>query len=56
MDKYYVSEFTAFMDRYLKQHPEVVEDQRRIWSDYWGPKKVDPEELKASEMPTNYLH
>jgi hypothetical protein len=25
----YVSEFALFMNRYLEQHPEVVEDQRR---------------------------
>jgi hypothetical protein len=29
MAKGYVSEFTNFMDRYLKEHPEVVEEQRR---------------------------
>ena len=28
MAKGYVSEFTNFMDQYLKEHPAVVEDQR----------------------------
>jgi hypothetical protein len=29
MDRAYVSEFTIFMERYLKLHPEVVKDQER---------------------------
>jgi len=30
-DRSYVSEFTAFIDRYLEEHPEVVADQHRGW-------------------------
>jgi hypothetical protein len=41
MDKAYVSEFTGFMNRYLKKHPEVVEEQRRDWNFFWNT-KVDP--------------
>jgi len=37
MDKSYVSEFTIFINRYLEEHPEVVEDQRRGWDIYWNP-------------------
>jgi hypothetical protein len=38
MDKAYVSEFSEFMDRYLGEHPEVVEDQRRGWEFFWEAK------------------
>ena len=45
----YVSEFEQFMDKFLGEHPEVVEDQRRGWYIFWN-RKVDLEELnKASE-------
>ncbi len=44
----YVSEFTKFMDDYLKQHPEVVEDQRQGWDIYWNP-QVDLAALKEAE-------
>ncbi len=37
---YDVFEFTAFMDQYLKVHPEVVRDQQRGWNIYWNPKKA----------------
>jgi hypothetical protein len=50
----YVSEFEQFMDKFLGEHPEVVEDQRRGWYIFWN-RKVDFEELnKASEdsVPT----
>lgn len=42
MDKAYVSDFTRFMNRYLEQHPEVVEDQQRGWRLGWVP-KIDPQ-------------
>ena len=35
MDRLYVSEFTQFMDRFLADHPEVVEDQRHRWPLFW---------------------
>lgn len=41
MEKNYVSEFTVFMDRYLKEHPEVVKDQQHGWDIYWNPKRSD---------------
>ncbi len=48
MEKGYVSDFTVFMNRYLKEHPEVVEDQQRGWNIYWN-HAVDFEELKEAE-------
>lgn len=40
MDRHYVSEFTTFMNQYLAEHPEVVEDQKTGRSIYWD-RKVD---------------
>jgi len=48
MDRIYVSEFTQFIDRYLAEHPEVVEDQRRGWEIYWD-RNVDQAALKEAE-------
>ncbi len=50
MDKAYVSEFTDFMNRYLEEHPEVVEEQRRGWNFFWNP-KVD---LTPPEITKEY--
>jgi len=36
----YVSEFTRFMDRFLEQHPEELQEQETGWKIYWD-KKVD---------------
>lgn len=33
---YDVLEFTTFMETYLENHPEVVEDQKRGWDIYWN--------------------
>ena len=44
----YVSEFTAFMNGYLKEHPEVVADQHHGWDIYWD-KIVDFDEQKKAE-------
>ena len=38
MGKAYVSEFTGFMNQYLDEHPEVVDDQRRGWEFFWKAK------------------
>jgi len=35
MDKAYVSDFTKFMDQFLKVHPEVVEEQMSSWASFW---------------------
>lgn len=35
--EYDADEFTAFMARYLRKHPEVVADQQRGWDLYWNP-------------------
>ncbi len=48
MEKGYVSDFTVFMNRYLKEHPEVVEDQQRGWNIDRN-HAVDFEELKEVE-------
>lgn len=40
MSQAYVSEFTQFMQQYLAEHPEVVEDQRYGRQIYWD-RQVD---------------
>ena len=40
VDRAYVSEFTQFIDHYLDEHPEVIEDQRLGRLIYWD-KTVD---------------
>ena len=40
----YVSEFTQFIDEFLHQHPDVVEDQGRGWHIYWD-REVPVEQL-----------
>lgn len=35
MDRTYVSEFTRFMDSFLVEHPEVLDDQHRRWHILW---------------------
>lgn len=44
MDKHYVSEFTNFMNHYLEEHPEVVEEQMRGYNFFFNP-EIDREEL-----------
>jgi Protein of unknown function (DUF3460) len=44
----YVSEFTAFMDNLLQQHPEYIDDQHRGWSIFWD-HEVNFDELKRAE-------
>lgn len=43
----YVSEFEQFMDKFLGEHPEVVQDQRKGWYIFWN-RKADLEELKKA--------
>ncbi len=40
----YVSEFEQFLDGYLEQHPDVVEDRQRGWYIWWD-HRVDFDEL-----------
>lgn len=50
----YVSEFTRFMDTFLDEHPEVVENQRKGWYIFWDT-NVDFEALekaKKDRVPT----
>lgn len=39
--EYNAFEFTAFMDRFLKAHPEVLKDQQVGWDIYWNPRKTN---------------
>jgi hypothetical protein len=49
LDRHYVSEFTAFMEHYLEEHPEVDADRAQGRGMYWD-KKLNLEELeKAAE-------
>ncbi len=41
MNRDYVSEFTRFIDTYLEQHPEVVEEQMRGWNADWHTEFID---------------
>ncbi|SMF43234.1 DUF3460 family protein [Pseudogulbenkiania subflava] len=43
----YVSPFTEFMDGFLAEHPEVVEDQHHGWYLFWD-HKADFEEWKEA--------
>ncbi|KZE35189.1 DUF3460 family protein [Crenobacter luteus] len=45
----YVSPFTEFMDHFLEDHPEVVEDQRRGWYRFWDHKADFDEMLKERQ-------
>ena len=37
MDKAYVSEFAEFMNHYLMEHPEEIEEQKHGWDFFWSP-------------------
>lgn len=53
MNKAYVSEFTRFIDQYLQDHPEEVEEQRRGWNIFWH-RHVDfaaQKEAEAAAVP-----
>ncbi len=47
----YVSEFTLFMNKFLAEHPEVVEDQKRGRDIFWD-RKVDQAALKKAQEDT----
>lgn len=47
-DRAYVSEFTNFIDHYLEDHPEVVDDQWVGREIYWD-KQVDFADQKHAE-------
>ena len=52
-DRLYVSDFERFMQDYLHQHPQVVEDQRDGWAIWWD-HRVDLDEMdrqRESEVP-----
>lgn len=43
----YVSEFTAFMENFLAEHPEEIQEQRRGWAIFWN-HKMDFDEMKKA--------
>ncbi len=43
----YVSDFARYMEDFLHEHPEVIEDQRRGWAIWWKRKTAPDEEEKA---------
>jgi hypothetical protein len=43
--RYDAFEFTAFMDAYMKEHPEVAADQKRGWDIYWNPPQLEQEKI-----------
>lgn len=45
----YISEFESFINQFLGDHPEVVEDQRRGMAIYWD-RKVDFEALDKAHI------
>ena len=45
----YVSEYTLFIQQYMAEHPEVVEDQKRGWSIWWDRKADQAAIKKANE-------
>ena len=49
MDRSFVSNHTRFIGDFLKEHPEVVKDQRKGWHIYWD-KKVDLLAQKKAEI------
>jgi hypothetical protein len=51
----YVSDFTRFMEGFMKSHPEAEVEQRQGWSMYWN-RKVEfdrLEEAAADAVPTD---
>jgi hypothetical protein len=50
----YESDFQTFMRKYLKAHPEVIQDQAYGRSIFWD-KKVDFAELKIAEQENQAL-
>jgi len=53
MAKGYVSDFSKFMNQYLEEHPEVVEEKKRGWASFWLLKTEirSPEKSKDDVAP-----
>ena len=43
----YVSEITLFLDKFLEEHPEVIDEQSRGWHIFWD-RNVDLGELRKA--------
>lgn len=50
-DRHYVSDYTRFMDRFLEEHPEEIEEQRTGWNIWWA-KDNDPDAQARSHAAT----
>lgn len=49
-----ISDVDAFLQHYLKQHPEVVEDQRIAYERHWRPQGCeDPEISRHGQVQPN---
>jgi hypothetical protein len=46
MAKGYVSDYTKFINQYLDEHPEVVEEKMQGWASFWQRKT----EIRAPEI------
>lgn len=54
----YLSDFDQFMDAFLEQHPEVLEDRQRGWYIWWD-HRLDLDELdkqRDSTVPVKANH
>jgi hypothetical protein len=51
MDRNYVSDYTRFIDQFIQEHPDVLEEQRSGRLLYWE-KRVDLVAQKKAEMDT----
>ncbi len=47
----YVSEYEQFLDAYLAQHPDIVEDRQRGWYIWWD-HRVDLDDLDKQRRDT----
>lgn len=53
-DRQYISEFTRFMEDFMKTHPRERQEQRKGWKIFWD-KQVDldaEQKREKSEVPT----
>jgi hypothetical protein len=51
MDRNYVSDYTRFIDQFIQEHPDVLEEQRSGRLLYWD-KRVDLVAQKKAETDT----
>jgi len=56
MSKPYVSEFANFMNQYLENHPNVVEQQKHGADFFWKLKYEKAEPVSADSSATSSIH